>query len=940
MDFRLLGAFLVVLGQAHPALGQIAGGKNIELVVPGAAGGQFDAIARAVAPRLESELGRKVVIVNRPGAGEGGGLRYLAKAPGDGSVIGVSSIASLYTPSGLPSFRPSTDLSAVGLLGTAPSILVTGTRSEIQSLKGLLEMARAKPDKVVYASAGLGSASYLLGQQLASAASVKMIHVPYKGSAPAMMDLVGGQASALFLTVPDALRWAKEGKVRLLAISSAKRSPLAPDVPTIAESGVPGFDASTSIGVLAPPGVPASIIQQLNGAVAKVLATGEVKERLGGLGVEASSTSPQQFANLIRKESELLKWASISPDGPSFPTAAPPPPPPPPPIVAAPEPPLPKPAEPGVPVVPAMPGGSIVPAYWNAWLASDGKERRRLVRGEQYRFSVDLSRISYGKGMSAGVGPEIDEWLRRHSSKSELPITLHAVLLGRSLTFAHGTPATQQMTIRMDRLRADSTQDETAKASLRRYQAGQIGIDVLSSQVAADTVTFEVQAYESGCASIVVSIWDALMSVPLDSLVHHVEVVENESHSLPGCAPPGGDQRLRGGAATFFGAVLDESVAGSIDAALHVFEFPAPGSDKWTVAVFVDRARYLSAPKGAWGTQRGIHSWRLMSSMSDALGKDDEILLLIRAAREKAVKNASDAYADVAAELRQRLFTAERREENEAAGAALASLQTLVRNSEKQPVLLARMYSADGSLLYMPLGLLSANSANPVLSKRITVVQPLPRERYRSSSSCVESWTFGIPTVFTGSTQISLSPTAQQTRGNWLRTIPDLRGYLGSSSSPQSPGRGEGLLLLAHHSDGKLWFESSAERVLPQSFRREFAPGSVAILSACSMAGAESGNRAILDLLNRRNVDAIVASPFPVDAQYGTQLARDFIDVIREQSSKPAPMTIAHVLQLATERTAAYFRAERPTVRYEDMALEFLIAGDHTLRLCGASGPR
>lgn len=972
MDVRSCGALIIGLTVALAAHCQPKADAVLELVVPYAPGGHVDSIARVLAPRLEVELRRKVVIQNRAGDGGKIGLSQVAKSPKDDRVIAIAmvqALASASTSSG--GTVPFSDLSPVGLAGVAPSILVVGSQLEVRSVKELVQLAKAKQAGIAYASTGAGSPGHLMAERLAYGAGLKLVHVPYRNTASALADVVAGRVQLMFVPVPEALRYAREGRIRLLGISSGKRSPLAPDVPTIAESGIPGFDMTTGIAVVAPAGVTDAFVKDFNTAVARAQASGEVQAKLRDLGVETASGGPKELVALVGREIEhqrqLLAFAvepwtygpgatssppavpakpmaKPLPSVPAKPTAEPSPPPPPTPIripaTTATSPATSSPIE-RPPLEPAS-KGQLGPAYWNTWFVEDGKLRTSLVKDESYSFQVDLSRLSYGHGASASVDPDFQNWVETHFDKEELVVNIHVVVLGDAVSLRPGQSPTAELTVKVGRLRRDEGQESAASHSLLEYRVGRIGIDALSSRVAAGMVTFKVQAARKGCATIVLSVWNSAMTVPLDNLVHTIPVYEKGSELMPTCADAGGRSALRGRAATLFSAALDDGRSGSIDAALHVFEFPRPTNARGSVAVFAVREIFRNAPPGASGTRRGIYSWALQSSLSDYLADPGKMEVLIRAARERAVSTGEPgAYEDVAQELKKKIFSSADDKERKVAQEALGALQELVKASNEPPVVLARVYSANGSLVYLPLGMLAAQSNDPVLQKRMVVVQPLPRERLRTKTSCIDSWTFGFPTSFQRESDlVSLPAPTAKSRGTWVRTIQDLKAYLSREAVAPSAERGEGFLLLAHHNDGMLWFDSPTNRVIPEDVHRNFAPGSLAILSACSMAGAKEGNRVLLELLNERSIDAIVVSPFPVDAGYGIQLARDFVDVIQEQSAKPGPVTVARLLQLATARTAAYFKSQGSLLRYDDMALEFLIAGDHTLRLCGAAEPR
>lgn len=285
--------------------------KPVRILVPQAPGGASDALARVIAAKLSERWGQSVVVENRAGAGGNLGTEAVARAPADGHTLlmgyaGTNAInPALYAK---PGWEPK-DLLTVATLASVPFALVVNPQLPALSVEQFSAAARAKPEAMAYASAGNGSVNHLLGEMFNAAAGVRMVHVPYKGAAPAMTDLIGGQVQAVFTSLPSVAQFVKSGKLRALAVTSASRSPAMPDVPTLAESGLAGFDVNPWFGLLAPAGTPAAVVQRINSDVNALLATADVKEKFAASGAEPLATTPERFAEMLRDD--LLKWARV-----------------------------------------------------------------------------------------------------------------------------------------------------------------------------------------------------------------------------------------------------------------------------------------------------------------------------------------------------------------------------------------------------------------------------------------------------------------------------------------------------------------------------------------------------------------------------------------------------------------------------------------------------
>lgn len=306
-----LAAAAALCAPFDPASAQAWPAKPIRIVVPFAAGGTTDIAARMIAQHLGPALNTQVIVDNRAGANGILGSEAVARAPADGYTLvivapGHASNVALYKS--LP-YDTLNDFEPIMLLLSQPSMLVVHPTVPAGSVAELVALAKTKPGFVTYASGGNGSSQHLAAAMFATMADLDMVHVPYKGSAPAEADLLGGQVNMMFASMVSVLPQVKQGRLRALAVSSAARSPAAPDLPTISESGVPGYAAVAWAGLLAPKGTPAPIVARLNAEITKIMALPEVKARMAGLGAEFSPNTPKNFDAFVR--SEITRWGDV-----------------------------------------------------------------------------------------------------------------------------------------------------------------------------------------------------------------------------------------------------------------------------------------------------------------------------------------------------------------------------------------------------------------------------------------------------------------------------------------------------------------------------------------------------------------------------------------------------------------------------------------------------
>jgi tripartite-type tricarboxylate transporter receptor subunit TctC len=307
----VLVAVAAMLGSAV-ALAQTYPSKPIRIIVPYPAGGTSDILARAIGPGITAALGQPVLVENKPGSTGNVGADLVAKSPPDGYTVLLADIGSLaISPSIFPTlpFDPVKDFAPVLMVAYSPHLLAVNPALPARDVKELIALAKAKPGTLNFAVSGVGGANHLAGVDFALRTGIKWTYIPYKGGAQAITDVVGGQADVLFNGMVATYPMVKGGKLKALAISSSKRFAAAPDIPTVAESGLPGFETGSFQGIVAPAGTPPEIVSKLHQTISKILASPEMQERLATAGAELRPGSPADFGVFIRDEK--ARWAKV-----------------------------------------------------------------------------------------------------------------------------------------------------------------------------------------------------------------------------------------------------------------------------------------------------------------------------------------------------------------------------------------------------------------------------------------------------------------------------------------------------------------------------------------------------------------------------------------------------------------------------------------------------
>jgi tripartite-type tricarboxylate transporter receptor subunit TctC len=310
-------AWAAVVMLAAAACGTAAGAQDyptrpITLVVPYAAGGGNDVMARIVAEKMSRTLGQQIVIENKGGAGGSIATRQVAKSPPDGYTLGLGGTGThAINPTLYPNvgYDPRKDFVPVGLIATSALVVLVNTQIDAKTIPELIALAQREPGRLNYASAGIGSGIHLGAELFATMAGIRLTHIPYKGSSPALTDLIGGHVAIYFSSLPPAIALIRDGKVRALAVTGPTRSPLLPDLPTVAEVALPGYEAVLHYGIVAPAGTPRPIVDKLNAALQAALAEPEVRERIIADGAEPLAGTPEDYAADIDREE--TKWSKV-----------------------------------------------------------------------------------------------------------------------------------------------------------------------------------------------------------------------------------------------------------------------------------------------------------------------------------------------------------------------------------------------------------------------------------------------------------------------------------------------------------------------------------------------------------------------------------------------------------------------------------------------------
>ena len=311
LPFKISGLLLALTAAASA---QTYPNKPVRVIVPFPPGAINDTVGRLISTHLSERLGKQFVVENRAGAGGVVGTEVAANAPKDGYTLLIVSLVNTVNPWLYKlNYEPIKSFAPIAAIASSPNVLVVHPDLPAKTLAEFIALAKAKPGQIQYSSGGVGSFQHLGGELFKITAGVNLLHVPFRGGGPAMIDLIGGHTKANFATMPTATPQVKAGKIRALAVGAATRQPLLPDVPTFAEAGLPGYEVANWVGIVAPAGTPAAIVDKLHKEIEAILASPEMQKQLANDGLDAMRLGPAQFTDYMEKE--LVKWGQVVKEG-------------------------------------------------------------------------------------------------------------------------------------------------------------------------------------------------------------------------------------------------------------------------------------------------------------------------------------------------------------------------------------------------------------------------------------------------------------------------------------------------------------------------------------------------------------------------------------------------------------------------------------------------
>jgi TRAP-type C4-dicarboxylate transport system substrate-binding protein len=583
----------------------------------------------------------------------------------------------------------------------------------------------------------------------------------------------------------------------------------------------------------------------------------------------------------------------------------------------------------------AISRGRAAAVSWNAWFEEGPTSKPRDVEALEvngvYRFNLDLARYAYRTEFSAGPGKPLAQLVGK---SGERDLLLHPVLIGSQLVPAPGAPLRlKPLTVRLDR----ASPRPGDAAQLDAFDAGKLGTRALSQVVnLGGLVSWDLKAEAAGCGGIAITVWDPARVAPLDHIV--VQIPVRSGGAGPKTCRLGDESKaMSAGLQTMLAEPAAQAGARVPDAALHVFE-----SDDGTItshAVFIHRRRLQAAQANPQATDPGVYAWQLASTLSTYVSDATQLPDLVKAAHKVAAQPGARQFVfdDVAFELAQKVFGGRNASDRAEAERARQALRDAVAGAT-EPSVVVRLVSSKGETLFVPFGLLAAQAARPEVSRRFTVIQPLANAR-PSPTACIDTWRVGRPRELQGvggdaRDLLRQAADAPAVPGiDVLGSHDALVTFLGGSQGAP-PGRGDGLIVLAHHDSGFLQYNQSDRppaRIPRESITRSFPAGSAAIVVACSAAGTTAETRAIVDQLARQGVDAMIVSPFAVDAEFGTRLALEFERIVAEERAKRSGATLLDIFERSAAAVATVYRNQGAM---RDMALEFMLLGNPDVRLC------
>jgi hypothetical protein len=581
----------------------------------------------------------------------------------------------------------------------------------------------------------------------------------------------------------------------------------------------------------------------------------------------------------------------------------------------------------------ARPTSKPPAVYWNAWLSGDTPPSANVLTvGQFYTFSLDISAFSYSDLRSNALmfpvsvlGDAGIVALLSAEVKSTI-LTIKPIISEASGLVIVEPKDAYDMSVDLDKLRKPDMN------AIWRYKTSK-GPVVIPEGLSAGKISFKIRTRLPGCASMSFAIFEDLR--PLDHLVLRV-VTKDRQGNLPACANDAANAAapLTGGLDALRDAALGmESQATRVvgEAALYIFD----ADENHSLVVFVD---------GRKTARRSIYGWQTDGSIVDFL-KTSGFDALVAKAQKDAAKNLDGAYVRVAQQIWSLLVTASAASGTmEEAKAGADAFKELVREAKSTPVIVVRVASSLGTgatrSLFVPFGILGAKGSNAVFDKPIVVVQPMATERFVSKDRCIGDWTLALPQALESVPDdvMDVDHFPKPLPGTRIKDIAGFSAFLGNEAFP-SDRPASGLIVLAHQGEGALWFDASTNRIIKQNISHHFSPGSVGILSACSMAAAVNRNAELLQKFNEQGLDTLIASPFTLDASYGVEFAYSFSETVQEAVAAGQQPTIVELFNRAIKKTGDRFAGSN-IGNYKELGLEYVLLGNPAIRLCaGATQP-
>jgi hypothetical protein len=582
---------------------------------------------------------------------------------------------------------------------------------------------------------------------------------------------------------------------------------------------------------------------------------------------------------------------------------------------------------------PTSSAGRSASPFWNIWVDQGGRIEQALVLKKSHDLILDLSRYRYNSRLSTSISPEVIKTIEESCDRDWLRFKVRPFSLDQKLSL---TKYEDTLEVKLDHL-CGSPNPKDLKL-IEEYRNKRLDLPRLAKAVQGGQIKFSFVPQEPGCAVMGLSIWDETGMVPLDHLVVTLPIAK-PNEPPPPCGITG-DPRitLTQDTDSLLRIALDRNADNPPPvASLSMFEAEV-GGDLRTVAILIERNLYENT-KG----RKGLHTWVTEGLLSDYLA--NQLLDQLNVARENLDSESPNRhpypYAPMARELEIKLFSQYQGLENAAKYARDALVRAVNTAKEEFPLVLIRAVNAKNHRFIVPLGLLAAKIETPVFKKSMTVITPLPVERYPATRACINTWTLAVPESLENDNS---SPERLVEANNIvdferIKTEAQLEKYVsseGNESSPDAlPTKAEGLILLAHHAPSVIWFQDESKRVSSEQLERRFPTGSVALLAGCSTASPEGDYQKWISKLNEHGIDAMIVSPFPVLTEYATHFALNFGLAAQSARRNNKTPTILELFQEASNATLKKFKAQYgENTAFNEMALEFVVAGDSSLRMC------